>query len=97
MAAFDYQRHWLQPKGDSIRKYYQYHQINSTLYLYENLVDAWLSVYLTTLAMHSPAAASRPRLSETDPKLFVFETSCYAFSVRYCIESVALQNKREYS
>ena len=42
------------------------------------------------------AAASRPRLSETVPKLFGFETSCYAFCGRYCIESVASQNKREY-
>ena len=47
--------------------------------------------------MHSLVAASRPRLSETEPKLFVFETSCNAFCVRYCIESVVSQNKREYS
>ena len=30
------------------------------------------------LAMHSLAAATRPRLLDTDSKLFVFETSCYA-------------------
>ena len=32
--------------------------------------------------MHSLASASRPRLSETEPKLFVFETSCYALGGR---------------
>ena len=31
-----------------------------------------------TPAMHLLAAASRPRLSETEPK-YMFETSCYAF------------------
>ena len=41
--------------------------------------------------MHSLATASRPRLSETEPKLFVFEISCYAFCGRYCFEYVALQ------
>ena len=30
------------------------------------------------LGMHSIAAASLPRPSETEPKWFVFETSCYA-------------------
>ena len=34
------------------------------------------------LAMHWLAAASLPRLSETEPKCFVFETSCYAFGGR---------------
>ena len=29
--------------------------------------------------MHSLAAAGRPRLSETKPKWFVFETSCHSF------------------
>ena len=32
--------------------------------------------------MHSLAAASQPRLSETEPKWFVFEISCYAFGGR---------------
>ena len=32
--------------------------------------------------MHSLAAASRPRLSETEPNWFVFETSFYAFGGR---------------
>ena len=35
------------------------------------------------------AAASRSRLLETEPKLFAFETSYYAFCGRYCFESVA--------
>ena len=39
------------------------------------------------LDMHPLAAASRSRLLETEPKLFVFETS-YAFCGRYCFESV---------
>ena len=34
------------------------------------------------LAMHSLAAASRPRMSETEPKWFMFETSSYAFGRR---------------
>ena len=33
--------------------------------------------------------ASRSRLLETEPKLFVFETLYYAFCGRYCFESVA--------
>ena len=33
------------------------------------------------LDMHPLAAASRSRLLETEPKLFVFETSYYAFYV----------------
>ena len=40
--------------------------------------------------MHPLAAASRSRLLETEPKLFVFETSYYAFCGQYCFESVAL-------
>ena len=32
--------------------------------------------------MHSLMPASRPRLPETDPKWFVFETSCYPFGGR---------------
>ena len=39
--------------------------------------------------MHSLSAVSRPRLSETEPKWFVFEVSCYMHSVG---ESVASQN-----
>ena len=49
----------------------------------------WLNFSL--LDMHPLAAASRSRLLETEPKLFVFETS-YAFCGRYCFESVASQN-----
>ena len=41
-----------------------------------------LGEVLWKLAMHSLTAASRPRLSETEPKWFVFETSCYAFGGR---------------
>ena len=37
---------------------------------------------LSALAMHSLAAASRPRLSETVPKWFMFENSYYAFAGR---------------
>ena len=36
------------------------------------------------LDMHPLAAASRSRLLETAPKLYVFETSYYAFCGRYC-------------
>ena len=32
--------------------------------------------------MYSLASVSRPRLSEADPKFFVFETSCYSFGGR---------------
>ena len=39
-------------------------------------------IVLYILAMHSLAASSRPRLSETAPKWFMFETSCYAFGGR---------------
>ena len=39
-------------------------------------------LFLHTLAMHSLAAASRPRLSEMEPKWFVFETYCFAFGGR---------------
>ena len=63
-------------------------------------VSEWVSYAETqflTLAKYSLAAASRPRLSETEPKLFVFETSSCAFCVRHCIESVASQSKREYN
>ena len=48
-------------------------------------------IFLLWLAMHSLAAVGRPRLSETEFKWFVFETSCYAFCGRYCIESVGLR------
>ena len=42
------------------------------------------------LDMHPLAAASRSRLLETEPKLFVFETSYYALICgRYCFEYVA--------
>ena len=34
------------------------------------------------LAMHSLAAVSWPRMSETEPEWFVFDTSCYAFGGR---------------
>ena len=34
--------------------------------------------------MHPLASTSRSRLLERDPKLFVFETSYYAFCGRYC-------------
>ena len=34
------------------------------------------------LAVHSLAAASWPRFSETESQWFVFETSCYAFGGR---------------
>ena len=37
---------------------------------------------LMIMVLYSLAAASRSRLSETDPKWFVFETSCYAFGGR---------------
>ena len=42
----------------------------------------YLFIMHTLLAMHSLADVSRPRLSETEPKWFVFETSCYAFGGR---------------
>ena len=34
--------------------------------------------------MHSLVEARLPKLSETEPKLVVFENSCYAFSGRHC-------------
>ena len=37
---------------------------------------------LEILAMRSLVAASRPRLSEKEPKWLVFETYCYAFGGR---------------
>ena len=43
--------------------------------------------------MHPLAAASRSRLLETEPNIFVVETSYYAFCGRYCFESVASQIK----
>ena len=56
-----------------------------------NLFETVLAVDL--LAMHGLAASSLPRLSETEPKWFVFETSLHALAGRYCIESVAAQKK----
>ena len=50
-------------------------------------------MYVYILDMHPLAAASRSRLLETEPKLFVFETSYYAFCRRYCFESVASKIK----
>ena len=50
-------------------------------------------VNLEELDMHPLEAASRSRLLETEPKLFVFETSHYAFCGRYCFESVASKIK----
>ena len=50
-----------------------------------------LSLYYIILDMHPLAAASRSRLLETEPQLFVFETSYYAFCGRYCCESFAPQ------
>ena len=47
------------------------------------------NVFFTKLDMHLLAAASRSRLLETEPKLFVFETLYYAFCGRYCFEYVA--------
>ena len=52
-----------------------------------------LHLIFDVLAMHPLAAGSRSRLLETEPKLFVFETSYYAFRGRYCFESVALKIK----
>ena len=40
---------------------------------------------------HSERAANWPRLSETETKWFVFETSLFEFGGRYCIESIASQ------
>ena len=42
-----------------------------------------LGSLLFLLDMHPLAAASRSRLLETEPKLFVLETSHYAFCGRY--------------
>ena len=36
------------------------------------------------LAMYSLAAASRPRMSEPEPKWFMFETSSYSFGRQIC-------------
>ena len=43
--------------------------------------------------MHPLTAASRSRLLETEPKLFVLKTLYYAFCGRYCFESVASKIK----
>ena len=42
------------------------------------------NLFLGILDMDLLAVASRSRLLETEPKLFVFETSYYAFCGRYC-------------
>ena len=48
--------------------------------------------------MHPLAAASRSRLLEMEPKLFVFETSYYEFSVDDIALNMSLRkSKREYS
>ena len=52
--------------------------------------QTWYAIrYITTcsdslmiMVLYSHAAASRSRLSESDPTWFVFETSCYAFGGR---------------
>ena len=44
----------------------------------------YLPSNFTKLDMHPLAAASRSRLLEREPKLFVFEPSYYAFCGRYC-------------
>ena len=48
------------------------------------------------LDMHSLAAANRPRLSETDPKLFVFETMPSVGDIALNL-SLRKKSKREYS
>ena len=53
--------------------------------------SAYIIYYI--LDMHPLAAASRSRLLETEPKLFVFETSYYAFCGGYCFEYVASKIK----
>ena len=40
------------------------------------------NLYLEKLAMHSLAAASRPRLSETEPKWSVFDTMSVVLEMR---------------
>ena len=47
-------------------------------------------VVVLELAVHSLAAASRPRLLETEPRLLCLKLP-HAFGWRYCIESVASQ------
>ena len=42
--------------------------------------------YLSSLDMHPLAAASRSRLAEMVPNLFVFETSYYALSPAYILK-----------
>ena len=59
----------------------------------QHAIRASLQLYIYILYMHPFAAASRSRLLETEPKLFVFETSYYAFCGRYCFESVASKIK----
>ena len=56
-----------------------------------NLFDILNNVLFAKLDIQSLAAASHPRLSETVPKLILFETSCYAFCERYCFECVVSQ------
>ena len=51
----------------------------------------YVSVVFLYTIVYWLTAASRPRLSETKRKWFVFEASWYAFGGRYCIEFVASQ------
>ena len=54
----------------------------NTRELYHCLFIQMKRLSLKILGMHLLAAASRPRLSETELKWFMFETSCYAFGGR---------------
>ena len=60
------------------------------------LLSQWqvlFHMHIAVIDMHPLAAASRSRLLETEPKLFVFATSYYAFCGRYCFEYVASKIK----
>ena len=58
----------------------------------------YIYIYIHVLDMHPLAAASRSRLLETEPKLFVFETSYYMRSVDDIALNMSLRklSKHEY-
>ena len=71
-----------------MNRYVGYFYMSRYVFIYVHMcISIYKSIFI--LAMHSLTGASRPRLSETEPTWFVFETACYAFGG----ESVASQYK----
>ncbi len=65
------------------KKTYDLHENQNSYVLYEFCVYHYYPL----------AAASRFRLLETEPKLFVFETSYHAFCGRYCFQFQCLYSR----